>query len=124
MVMQVLKYVSNYELHSMASYLVRYLETRGNREKVYQARRLLRFEELEGWVDAKTQTCPLRKRVENFREAREKKRAANCCLPDIQMVATYFCREKGFLFSFIPFHSTQPKRSITESTFINLQLYK
>ena len=107
----------------MTSYLVKYLGTRGNREKVYQARRLLLLEELEGWVDGKTQTCPPRKRVENFREAREKKCAANCCLPDIQMVATYFRREKGFLFSFIPFHSTQPKRSITESTFINKDLY-
>ena len=60
-----------------------------------------------------TQTCPPRKRMGNFHKPCEKKHAANCCSPDFKMVATYFHREKELLFSFIPFHSTQPKRSIT-----------
>ena len=33
-----------------------------------------------------------------------------CCSPDFKMVATYFHREKGLLFYFIPFHSMQLKR--------------
>ena len=75
--------------------------------------RLLLFEDLKGWLAGTTQTCPPRKRMGNFRKALEKKRTANSRSPDFKMVATYFRREKGLLFSFVPFHSTQPKRSIT-----------
>ena len=75
--------------------------------------RLLLFEELKGRVGGTTQTCPPRKRMGNFRKACKKKRAANCCSPDFKMVASYFHRKKGLLFSFVPFHSIETKGSIT-----------
>ena len=61
-----------------------------------------------GWDDP---NLPTKKENGNFRKARKKKCAANHCSPDFKMVVTYFRREKGLLFSFIPFHSTQPKRN-------------
>ena len=65
---------------------------------------------MSGWNDPDLTT---KKKMEHFRKAHEKKRAANRCLPDFKMVASYFRREKGLLFSFVPFHSTQPKIRIS-----------
>ena len=75
--------------------------------------RLTLFEELKGRVGWDDPNLPAKKENGELHKVHEKKHAANRCFPDFKMVVTYFRREKELLFSFVLFHSTQPKRSIT-----------